>query len=198
MKNALALALASALVVVATLTGCTSDPLAEQYASGSTQNYISGDGSVTTIALADRGEPVAFEGVTGEGDAVSSKDFEGEVVVLNFWYAACPPCRVEAPDLEKLHQSLEGEGASFLGVNVRDQADTARTFEKETGVTYPSVIDANDGNLLLAFAGTVAPNAVPTTLVIDKQGRVAARILGQVTSPSALDTIIRDTIAESS
>lgn len=189
-------ALAAAILVLAALAGCTADPLAEQYASGSTQNYISGDGSVTTISLDNRGESIDFEGVTAEGDPVSSDDFAGGVVVINFWYAACPPCRVEAPDLEKLHVSLEGEGASFLGVNVRDQADTARTFETETGVTYPSVIDANDGNLLLAFAGTVAPNAVPTTLVIDKKGRVAARFLGQVESPSALDTIIRDTIAE--
>lgn len=191
-----ALAAAAAVLIVAGLAGCTADPLAEQYSSGSTQNYISGDGSVTTIAPENRDEPVSFEGVTTEGDAIGSDDFAGEVVVINFWYAACPPCRVEAPDLEKLHLSLEGDGASFLGVNVRDQADTARTFEQETGVTYPSVIDANDGNLLFAFAGTVAPNAVPTTLVIDKQGRVAARILGQVESPSALDTIIRDTIAE--
>ena len=191
-----ALAAAAAALIIASLAGCTADPLAEQYRSGSTQNYISGDGSVTTITAENRGDPVEFEGVTAEGDAVSSADYEGQVVVLNFWYAACPPCRVEAPDLEKLHVSLEDESVSFLGVNVRDQADTARTFETETGVTYPSVIDANDGNLLLAFAGTVAPNAVPTTLVIDKQGRVAARFLGQVESPSALDTIIRDTIAE--
>lgn len=190
------LAALTAVLLVGALAGCTADPLAEQYESGSTQNYISGDGTVTTITEGERGEPITFEGVTTEGDAVSSDDYAGEVVVINFWYAACPPCRVEAPDLETLHLSLEGEGASFLGVNVRDQADTARTFERETGVTYPSVIDANDGNMLLAFAGTVAPNAVPTTLVIDKQGRVAARILGQVTSPSALDTIIRDTIAE--
>ena len=131
------LAVIAAVALVAALAGCTADPLAEQYASGSTQNYISGDGSVTTITAENRGDPVEFEGVTAEGDAVSSADYEGQVVVLNFWYAACPPCRVEAPDLEKLHLSLEGDGASFLGVNVRDQADTARTFETETGVTYP-------------------------------------------------------------
>lgn len=191
------IAILASVAMLGSLAGCTPDPLAEQYASGSTQNYISGDGSVTTIAEENRGEPVVFDDVTTtDGEAVSSDDYVGEVLVLNFWYAACPPCRVEAPDLEKLHLSLAGEGASFLGVNVRDQADTARTFEQETGVTYPSVIDANDGTMLLAFAGTVAPNAVPTTLVIDKQGRVAARILGQIESPSALDRIIRDTIAE--
>ena len=187
---------ALALLAVTVLAGCTADPLAQQYAEGTNQNYISGDGSLTTIALADRGEPVSFTGETAEGDTVSSDDYAGEVVVLNFWYAACPPCRVEAPDLENLHTEFDGKGASFLGVNVRDQADTAKTFEAETGISYPSVIDANDGNLMLAFAGTVAPNAVPTTLVIDKQGRVAARFLGLIDSPTALKTIIDETIAE--
>jgi peroxiredoxin len=103
---------------------------------------------------------------------------------------------VEAPDLEKLFNQFDGKGATFLGVNIRDQAATAASFAKSWGVTFPSVIDTNNGNLLLAFAGTVAPNAVPTTLVIDKKGRVAARILGQVDSPSTLKAIISDTIAE--
>jgi thiol-disulfide isomerase/thioredoxin len=118
------------------------------------------------------------------------------VLVINFWYAACPPCRVEMPDLQELNEKYEGNGAAFLGVNVRDQAETAQAKAVEAGVTYPSVIDANDGNMLLAFAGTVAPNAVPTTLVIDKQGRVAARILGQLEGTSTLRTLIDDTIAE--
>lgn len=187
---------AFALLAVTVLAGCTADPLAEQYASGSTQNYISGDGSLTSIAVADRGESVAFTGETATGETVSSDDFAGEVLVVNFWYAACPPCRVEAPDLEALHTEFDGNGASFLGVNVRDQAGTALTFEQETGISYPSVIDANDGNMMLAFAGTVAPNAVPTTLVIDKKGRVAARFLGLIESPTALKTIIDETIAE--
>ena len=187
---------ASALLLVAVLAGCAAnDPLAHQYESGTNQNYISGDGSVTVIAAADRDDPVAFSGTTDAGDEISSDDYAGQVVVINFWYAACPPCRVEAPDLQKLHEDFDGK-ASFLGVNVRDQADTAKTFAKDAGITYPSVIDANEGNMLLAFAGTVAPNAVPTTLVIDKKGRVAARFLGLVNAPSTLKTIITETIAE--
>jgi len=116
--------------------------------------------------------------------------------VVNFWYAACPPCRVEAPDLQTLNTELSGDGVSFLGVNVRDQAETAENFEDEFGLTYPSVIDTNDGNMLLAFAGTVQPNAVPTTIVLDKKGRVAGRILGQVTEPSILKTMITETAEE--
>lgn len=178
------------------LAGCAADPLAAQYQNGTNQNYISGDGSLTVIAEADRGEPIEFQGETDAGEPVSSADYAGEVLVLNFWYAACPPCRLEAPDLEALSQHFAGEGASFLGVNVRDQAANSRNFAEEWGISYPSVIDANDGNLLYAFAGTVAPNAVPTTLVIDAQGRVAARFLGLIEEPSTLKAIITDTIAE--
>jgi peroxiredoxin len=185
-----------ALSALVALAGCTSDPLAEQYASGSNQNYISGDGTVRVIAPADRDAPVDFTSVTTDGKAVSSDDYRGTVLVLNFWYAACPPCRVEAPDLQKLFTEFDGKGATFLGVNVRDQADTSNAFAADAGITYPSVIDANNGNMLLAFAGTVAPNAVPTTLVIDKEGRVAARFLGLVDAPSTLKTIITETIAE--
>jgi len=185
-----------AALVLLVLAGCSADPLAQQYESGTNQNYISGDGTLTVIAVDDRTDPIVFDSETDAGEPVSSADYEGQVVVVNFWYAACPPCRVEAPDLEALHQEFDGEGASFLGVNVRDQAATAAGFEKEFGISYPSVIDANDGNMLLAFAGTVAPNAVPTTIVLDKQGRVAARFLGLIEEPSILKTIIRETIAE--
>jgi thiol-disulfide isomerase/thioredoxin len=188
--------LVPALLLVLVLAGCSADPLADQYQSGTNQNYISGDGTLTLIAPADRGDPIEYSSETDAGEPVSSSDFAGEVVVINFWYAACPPCRVEAPDLEALHQAFDGEGAAFLGVNVRDQAAPAAGFEKEFGITYPSVIDTNDGTMLLAFAGTVAPNAVPTTLVIDKQGRVAARFLGLIEEPTTLKTIIAETIAE--
>lgn len=184
--------LASAVV----LTGCSADPLAEQYREGSNKGYIAGDGSVTEIAADQRGKAVAFSGTTENGDQVASADFAGQVLVVNFWYAGCAPCRAEAPDLQKLNEQFEGNGASFLGVNVRDQAANAIAFNEGYGITYPSVMDVNDGSMQLAFSGSIPPNAVPTTLVLDTQGRVAARILGQVTSPSILETLVRDTIAE--
>ena len=188
----------SALLLATTvlLAGCSSDPLAELYESGTEQGYISGDGSVKEIPIDERGEPVSWEGLTDAGDAVSSDDYLGEVVVLNFWYAGCPPCRVEAPELETVSVEFADAGASFVGVNVRDQAPQSLAFAEELGVSYPSVIDANDGNLLLAFSGTVAPNSVPTTLVIDKEGRLAARILGAIDGPSTLRTLVRETIEE--
>lgn len=187
-----ALAAATALV----LTGCVNDPLAEQYREGSNKGYIAGDGSWTEIPIADRDEVISFEGVDQNGEAVSSDDYLGEVLVVNFWYAACAPCRAEAPDLVDLSAQYDGQGASFLGVNVRDQADTAISFDETFGIEYPSIIDTNDGAVKLAFSGSVPANAVPTTIVLDAEGRVAARIVGQIRDASILDTLIRDTIAE--
>ena len=191
------LALAGVVALVA--TGCsTADDLATQYGNGTTENYISGNGTVTEIAPEDRTDPVAFTAETDAGETVSRSDHDGEVVVLNFWYAACPPCRLEAPELEKLNKSYADKGVEFLGVNVRDQADTSLAFARTFDVTYPSVVDANDGAVQLALAGTIAPNAGPTTIVLDKQGRIAARILGGLDGPSILDTLISDTLAETS
>ncbi len=191
--------LVAVLAAVALLaTGCTSanDELADQYRSGENLNYISGDGTVTEFDAEERQAPVAFEGVVEDGSEVSSEDYAGEVLVVNFWYAECPPCRAEAPLLEQTHQAYRDQGVEFLGVNVRNQADTALAFSRTFGITYPSIMDADTGTAQLAFAGTVAPNAVPTTLILDREGRVAARILGQVTDESTFNTLIRDTIAE--
>lgn len=191
--------LVAVLAAVALLaTGCSgaNDELADQYRSGENLNYISGDGTVTEFDAEERQEPVAFEGVVEDGSEVSSEDYAGEVLVVNFWYAECPPCRAEAPLLERTHQAYRDQGVEFLGVNVRNQADTALAFSRTFGITYPSIMDADTGSAQLAFAGTVAPNAVPTTLILDREGRVAARILGQVTDESTFDTLIRDTVAE--
>ena len=193
-----AAALTAVVALVATGCSSTADDLAQQYGNGTTENYISGNGTVTEIAPDDRADPVEFTAETDAGETVSRSDHEGEVVVLNFWYAACPPCRLEAPELEKLNQAYADKGVEFLGVNVRDQADTSLAFARTFDVTYPSVVDANDGAVQLALAGTIAPNAVPTTIVLDKQGRIAARILGGLDGPSILDTLISDTLAETS
>lgn len=178
------------------LSGCSADPLAEQYREGSNKGFIAGDGSVTEIALENRDKSIEFSGVTETGETITSDDTRGEVLVVNFWYASCAPCRAEAEDLQKINAQFENDGAQFLGVNVRDQAPNAIAFNETYGITYPSVLDVDSGSMQLAFSGAIPPNAVPTTLVLDAEGRVAARILGQVTSPSILETLVRDTIAE--
>jgi thiol-disulfide isomerase/thioredoxin len=198
MRSSLSRALvAGAAICALTLTGCSSDPLAEQYREGSNKNYIAGDGSVTEILVENRGEPITFSGTTETGEKVSSQQYLGNVLVVNFWYAGCAPCRAEAGDLEEVYQETAPSGVSFLGVNVRDQAATAVSFNERFGVTYPSIMDQN-GQAQLSFASQVPPNAVPTTLVLDAQGRVAARILGQLQDPSILLTLINDVAAEKS
>ena len=167
---------ASIIALTLALAGCSAnDPLAEQYRDGTDQNYIAGDGSVLEVAAANRDEPIVFEGVTETGEQVSSTDHLGEVLVVNFWASYCVPCRVEAPDLEALSQEWADDG-----------------------VTYASVMDAASGSAQLAFAGNVPPSALPTTIVLDREGRVAARILGQLQAKSILDAIIERVASETS
>ncbi|WP_139415390.1 TlpA family protein disulfide reductase [Agromyces laixinhei] len=191
-RSLTAMAVAFALL----LTGCTSDPLADQFREGSGKNYIAGDGTITVYDAGDRGEPIEFGGATVEGEQYDSADDAGKVQVVNFWYAGCAPCRAEAPILQEVHTAVDADEVSFVGVNVRDQAGTAAPFEADYGITYPSVLDVETGEAQLAFAGRVPPAAVPTTIVLDQSGRVAARVLGQVKDASILQTIIDDLLAE--
>ncbi|GGC81170.1 thiol-disulfide isomerase [Tersicoccus solisilvae] len=172
-------AAASLLLALApVLAGCAaSDSLAQQARAGDEKNYIAGDGSVREYAAETRGEPVEFSSTLFGGKTVDAADFRGHVTVLNFWYAGCAPCRVEAKDLQALHTQFSASGTQFYGVNVRDEAATAAAFERTFGTTYPSFEDRN-GTVLLAMTRYVPPQSVPTTLVLDKQGRVSARILG--------------------
>lgn len=188
----------SALAAAATLllAGCTVDQLALDYGSGGNKNYVAGDGTVLEIKPDQRTQAIEFEGVTDAGLDVSSDDYLGEVLVVNFWASYCAPCRVEAPELEKLSQKWADKGAVFLGVNTYDESETSLAFGRTYGVTYPSVIDAKSAAVQLAFAGTVAPSALPTTIVLDREGRVAARILGALPAASILDAIVKTLVAE--
>lgn len=186
----------AALFAVA-LTACAPDPVAQQYLDGDGKGYISADGAVVEIAPADRGEPIVFGGVTEDGEEFNSADIAGDVTVVNFWYAGCAPCRVEAKDLESVWQANEDQDVSFVGVNIYDQADTAKAFAETYGVTYPSLIDVDSGEAKLAFASDAPLQGTPSTLVLDKQGRVAARIVGPLDGPSILSTLVKDALAES-
>jgi thiol-disulfide isomerase/thioredoxin len=188
-RRALAALAGAALLALA---GCSaSDGLAGQ---GGTGGYITGDGTVLIIPAAERGDPIAYSGDTVEGDHIDSADLKG-VVVLNFWYAGCPPCRIEAANLEAVHQKYLDD-VTFVGVNTRDSAPTAKSFETEHGVTFDSILDVTTRDVLSAFAGEVPPSAVPTTLVLDAQGRVAARISGQLPSQTTLADILDGVLGE--
>ncbi len=191
-RRTLLLGAASAALLLA---GCAApDTLATQAKAGDNKNYIAGDGSVSEYAPATRTAAVAMTGVLYDGTTVDSAQWQGNVTVLNVWYAACAPCRKEAPDLEALHQEFKNDGVRFYGINVRDTAATAAAFERTFGTTYPSFNDS-DGGILLALADHVPPRAVPTTLVLDRQGKVAARVLG-LAEKSTLKALISSALKE--
>ena len=181
-----------AATVTALLAACANDPLADQFRAGDNKNYIAGDGTVTEFALGSRPGFESFSGVTESGQTLDSSAFAGNVVVLNWWYAACAPCRAEAPDLAILSEEF-ADSVQFVGVNVRDTAETALSFDRAFGIDFPSIMDAQSGAVSLAFTGVVSHQAVPTTVVIDREGKVASRILGRIDA-SILRTLIQTVV----
>lgn len=189
---------ALAVVLSASLVACGApDSATQDFLEGANKGYIAADGfRVVEIPVEERGEPVIFAGETDQGEHFESADAAGEVVVVNFWYAACGPCRVEAPELESVWQQYQDEGVVFIGVNTRDQAANALSFADTYGITYPSILDAQRGDAKLAFAAVVPVQATPTTVVLDREGRVAARLIGAISSASILSSVVQTVLAE--
>lgn len=184
--------IAIALIALLALSGCTSDSLAKDYG-----NYTNNSGLPVQVPVDKRTKAIDFTGTTIDGKTLTASAIHGPVTVVNFWYAACSPCRAEAPFLEGLYKKYQPEGVSFIGVNDRDQPSGAASFEKSYKISYPSVLDVDSGAARIAFAGAVAPTATPTTFVLDAEGRIAARIVGPIDSESILNTLISDTLTES-
>jgi len=146
------------------------------------QSFIAGNGVATFIPQADRKAAPAISGPTLDGGSFTAS--AGKVLVLNVWASWCSPCRAEAPALQEL--SMKHPEVQFLGVLTRDSLVAARAFVERFGIQYPSLVD---DEILLKFHGQLTPNAIPTTLIIDTQGRIAARVSGEVTY-SALEDLI--------
>lgn len=149
-------------------------------AAADSTGYVGGDGSVTVVPEAERAAAPTLQGPRLGGGEVSLAELRGNVVVVNVWGSWCPPCRAEAPTLQRVAADLRPQGVRFLGINVRDNDDSALAFEREYDISYPSLVD-RDNRALLSFRDTLPPTAIPSTLVVDRQGRVAARALGPVT-----------------
>ncbi len=156
--------------------------------------YSVSDESIVLVAPADRHTAPDIGGTTLDGDSWSLANYRGNVVVINIWASWCAPCRAEAPALKAVSEDLADEGVVFVGLNTRDSDTSARSFDKNFGIAYPSVIDT-DGQLQLRFAADVNPSAIPSTIVIDRQGLVAGRILGRA-SESTLRAVIEPLVAE--
>jgi peroxiredoxin len=156
--------------------------------------YVAGDGSIVVLDPADRQPAPAISGIGLDGSGLALADQLGEVVVLNVWASWCAPCRAEAPDLENVWRETQNDGVQFIGLNTRDSDNAARAFVENFSITYPNLID-RDGRQQLQFGSSLPPQAIPSTVVIDRQGRVAARVLGVVSAPS-LRAILEPLISE--
>lgn len=170
------------------LSACASDPLADQFRTGDNKNYISGDGSVTEF----KGKlPVGknWHAYTMDGQELYSEALLGKVIVINFWYAGCAPCRAETPDLANIATEYAGKNVQVLGVNVRDSEATAMAFARTHNLNYPSVMDIYEGAVVKSYTGVVSPSAVPTTLVVNAKGEITSRVLGRF-EPSTLRSLI--------
>ena len=174
-----------ALVIAALvfLTGCSNGG-----ASKAQESFIAGSGAVTKIKASDRIAAPAISGMT-----LSGKNFtftKGNVAVVNVWASWCSPCRAEEPTLSAL--SRKYSDVQFIGILTRDNPVNAEAFARKRGTPYPTLID---DSILIGFRKSLPANAIPTTVVIDRQGRVAARISGAVTVAS-LSQLIEEVSAE--
>lgn len=159
------------------------------------KGYISGEGVPTEVAAADRGAPVELTGEDLDGNPVDLAEMRGKPVVVNVWWSQCPPCRVEQPDLNEAAAEL-GDDVTFLGINIRDSsADNARSYVRGFEVPYPSIYSA-DGTALLAFAGTLNPRSIPSTVVLDADGRVAASVQGRIPTTTTLLSLVEKVLHE--
>jgi thiol-disulfide isomerase/thioredoxin len=181
-----AVPLALGLACLLALAGCSND-----VGSSGNQGYVAGKGIITSVKAADRKQPGEVSGRTLDGKHVSLADFRGKVVVVNVWGSWCGPCRAEAPMLAQASRDLAGKGVVFLGIDSRDPSkDAAKAFVRRFDIPYASLYD-QQGATLLAFHGTLTPNSVPSTVVVDPQGRVAGSVLGNL-SRTTLDDLVED------
>ncbi len=188
-RRAVAALLAAGLLA---LTACSAG--SPSGSSTTDAGYQSQDGSFTSWPAGDRQGPVAVAGTDYDGTTQDTAGWLGDVVVLNTWYAACPPCREEAPDLVDLANEYADQGLHVLGINGVDDSGAAESFQRTFGVPYPS-IDDRDKAAVAALQGVVPIQATPTTVVLDREGRVFARIVGMAEG-STLRALVEEALAE--
>lgn len=171
------------------LAGCSGGEIAADTPASSGQSFVSANSDTTIFPAGARPAAPGISGTTLAGQHLRLASFRGSVLVINFWGSWCGPCRAEAPGLSALASRMSSQGVRFLGIDIRDDPVSAGAFIRTFGVPYPSLNDPGS-SLALAFRQTVPPAGIPTTLVIDRGGRIAARVEGSV-SYNGLRALIR-------
>lgn len=166
---------AAAAALALTLSACGKG---DETGGGGDTNFVTGTGGISTVAKGDRATAPKLDGESLDGEHLDLADYKGKVVVLNAWGSWCGPCRLEAKYFTKVAKATADQGVQFVGINTRDpRRGPAVSFEKDYGVTYPSFFDPT-GKLLLRFPkGTLNLQTIPSTVVIDRNGKIAARSL---------------------
>ncbi|MFI6301270.1 TlpA family protein disulfide reductase [Amycolatopsis thailandensis] len=184
-------ALAAMAVLLLVVTGCTTGK--DAVVTGGTFNFVSPGGKVDiTYDVADRQPSPTLSGddLMNEGKQLSIADFPGKVIVLNLWGQWCPPCRVEAPEMQKLYEQTKASGVEVVGIDLRDNdRKPPQDFMRDRKLTYPSIYDPS-GRTLLQLSG-YPRNIIPSTIVLDKQHRVAAVFLRSLLASDLLPVVQR-------
>lgn len=174
-----------AVLTLSILTSCSREGGISQ---PSEQSFVAGNGIITKIEPGSRKLAPKITGPLLDGGSYIVAT--GKVQVMNVWASWCSPCRAEAPALQELSEA--NPEAQFVGILTRDNLVAARAFVKRFGIKYPTI---SDDAILADFTGQLSVNAIPTTLLIDKNGRVAARISGEITY-SSMDELLKELISE--
>jgi peroxiredoxin len=168
---------AVAVAAVLAVTGCDGGAIGADTPVSSGQSFVSHSYESTFYQRGHRPVAPIVSGTTVAGKHLSLTAYRGDTIVLNFWGSWCAPCRAEAAALGQLSRQLQSRGVRFVGVDIRDEPDSALAFMQQFNVDYPSISDPSD-EIALEFRTTVPPADIPTTLVIDRDGRIADRIFG--------------------
>ena len=183
-----ALGAAIALAAITATAGCAGGDIGANTPASSGQSFVGHSYESTYYQPGSRPVAPPVSGTTVSGQHLSLAQYRGETIVVNFWGSWCAPCRAEAPALAQLARQLASRGVRFVGIDIRDEADSAAAFMQQFNVGYPSLSDPND-EIALDFHSTVPPADIPTTLVIDQSGRIADRIFGASTYRQLLSVI---------
>jgi thiol-disulfide isomerase/thioredoxin len=172
---------AIALAALALVPACAGGQAAQNGPGSGDTNYVNESVGTTTFKAGQRPVAPQVSGTTLAGSELRLSQYRSKVVVLNFWASWCAPCRAEAPAMAQLSRTYGVRGVQFVGVNVKDPGKVnAEAFDRNLLINYPSLYDPA-GEVLLAFRDTVPPSGIPSTLIIDRTGHVAGRVIGQVT-----------------